>query len=295
MAGSASSARICPGFGCRHTCGYTFQPTGRARPCAPARDLRASLRTGTDRDPHAAPHHRATRTLASAPAHAARVAAAADCAAGPRRTARPTRAAPSWAKYVVAPTSRDVRPVRVLSTSGTVANPAARSATGTATLTRATAGGPADLAGGHTADRVVLPRPQQRQQRPAAHLRRRQRHRRQHRHVLERRHRSAAYPDVLTITTPVARSTAGHHGAVQQRRRPAGLHRRHLGRHRVAAGRHGHRQHRRAAPRCPSPQPVSTTQVRITVTKDQSTGKGEFTRINEVYPGLVPIRPARRA
>ncbi len=38
----------------------------------------------------------------------------------------------------------------------------------------------------------------------------------------------------------------------------------------------------------PFAAPVTTTQVRITVTKDQSTPQGEFTRINEVYPGLVP-------
>jgi hypothetical protein len=33
--------------------------------------------------------------------------------------------------------------------------------------------------------------------------------------------------------------------------------------------------------------PVTTAKVRITVTKDQPSGKGEFTRINEVWPGLV--------
>jgi hypothetical protein len=33
---------------------------------------------------------------------------------------------------------------------------------------------------------------------------------------------------------------------------------------------------------------VTTTQVRINVTQDQSTPQGEFTRINEVYPGLLP-------
>jgi len=37
---------------------------------------------------------------------------------------------------------------------------------------------------------------------------------------------------------------------------------------------------------------VNTTQVRITVTADQSSGKGDFTRVNEVYPGLVPNDPA---
>ena len=38
--------------------------------------------------------------------------------------------------------------------------------------------------------------------------------------------------------------------------------------------------------------PVSTTGVRITVTQDQNTPQGEFSRINEVYPGLVePVVP----
>jgi hypothetical protein len=33
---------------------------------------------------------------------------------------------------------------------------------------------------------------------------------------------------------------------------------------------------------------VSTTRVRITVTADQHTPKGDFTRVNEVYPGVLP-------
>jgi hypothetical protein len=42
----------------------------------------------------------------------------------------------------------------------------------------------------------------------------------------------------------------------------------------------------------PFPQTVSTTQVLITVTLDQSSPKGDYTRINEVYPGLVPPAPS---
>ncbi|HJP72660.1 MAG TPA: alpha-L-rhamnosidase C-terminal domain-containing protein [Pseudonocardiaceae bacterium] len=38
--------------------------------------------------------------------------------------------------------------------------------------------------------------------------------------------------------------------------------------------------------------PMSTTQVRIIVTQDQNTPQGEFTRINEIYPGIVtPVVP----
>ena len=40
------------------------------------------------------------------------------------------------------------------------------------------------------------------------------------------------------------------------------------------------------------PSAVTTTRVRITVTKDQSTPKGEYTRINEIWPGLVAADPA---
>ncbi len=40
--------------------------------------------------------------------------------------------------------------------------------------------------------------------------------------------------------------------------------------------------------RVPFLKPVNTTGVRITVTRDQATRQGEFTRINEVWPGLVP-------
>src|SRR4051794_15497407 len=50
--------------------------------------------------------------------------------------AAPATAAPGWQKYVVAPSSRDVRPVKVLSTSGDVTNPAGLLGRGVATFTR---------------------------------------------------------------------------------------------------------------------------------------------------------------
>src|SRR5256714_4615382 len=50
--------------------------------------------------------------------------------------ARPDQAAPSWQRFVVAPTSRDVRPVRVLSWSGDVANPNGLLGGGVTTLNR---------------------------------------------------------------------------------------------------------------------------------------------------------------
>jgi hypothetical protein len=42
----------------------------------------------------------------------------------------------------------------------------------------------------------------------------------------------------------------------------------------------------------PFTAPVTTTQVRITVTKNQAAGKGNYTRVNEVWPGLVPAEDA---
>jgi hypothetical protein len=43
---------------------------------------------------------------------------------------------PSWQRYVVAPASRDVRPVRVLGTAGAVTDPRGVLGRGTTTLTR---------------------------------------------------------------------------------------------------------------------------------------------------------------
>ena len=39
----------------------------------------------------------------------------------------------------------------------------------------------------------------------------------------------------------------------------------------------------------PFAAPVTTTQVRLTVTQDQDTPRGQFTRVNELWPGLVPV------
>lgn len=41
----------------------------------------------------------------------------------------------------------------------------------------------------------------------------------------------------------------------------------------------------------PFPQAVTTGQVRITVTKDQPSSRGDYTRINEVWPGIVTDPP----
>ena len=48
-----------------------------------------------------------------------------------------------------------------------------------------------------------------------------------------------------------------------------------------------------SAVRCvvPFPAPVTTTRVQLVVTADQNTPQGEYTRVNELWPGLVPVVP----
>ena len=48
-----------------------------------------------------------------------------------------------------------------------------------------------------------------------------------------------------------------------------------------------------SAVRCvvPFPKAVTTTQVQLVVTADQNTPQGEYTRVNELWPGLVPQIP----
>ncbi|MYS19563.1 F5/8 type C domain-containing protein, partial [Streptomyces sp. DvalAA-14] len=97
----------------------------------------------------------------------------------------------------------------------------------------------------------------------------------------------AAYPDTLTITTAAAMSLSGitvlsnsdgvpsdftvetWDGSAWQ----------------PAATVTGSTAVREAVPFAAT---VSTTRVRINVTADQNTPQGEFTRINEVYPGVLP-------
>lgn len=195
---------------------------------------------------------------------------------------------PSWAKYVVAPSSRDVKPVRVSSTAG-VTNPQSVLGNGVATLTRtapppkpiwpagttATAssfhagntdnGQPRTYAPGNAVDNDVS--------------------------TFWNDDTIGEYPDVLTITSSTAVTLPGitvlsssdgvpqdytvdaWDGAAWQ---PV-----------AAVTGNTDVQHP-----VTFASPVTTTQIRITVTKDQSTGKGEFSRITEVYPGIVAADPA---
>ena len=191
---------------------------------------------------------------------------------------------PSWAKYVVAPSSRDVHPVRVLSLSAGVTNPHGALGQGVMTLSRtAPPPKPAWPAGtSATASSFHAPNTDNGQPRTYAPG-----------NAVDGNTSTfwnddtiAAYPDVLTITSPTAVSLPGitvlssidgvpqdytvetWDGTAWQ----------------PAATVTGNTDVQHAVTFA---SPVTTTQVRITVTKDQSTGKGEFTRITEVYPGIV--------
>ena len=199
------------------------------------------------------------------------------------------RPAPSWAKYVVAPSSRHVQPVRVLATTGAVTHADGVLGRGVATLSRpapakrpswaagttATAssfhagnngndGQPRTYVPGNAVDGTI--------------------------DTFWNDDTLGAYPDVLTIATTAPTDLPGitvqsnsdgvpqdftvdtWDGSAWQ----------------PAASVTGNAAVLR---RVPFTAPVSTTQVRITVTADQSSGKGDFTRVNEVYPGLVADDP----
>jgi hypothetical protein len=184
----------------------------------------------------------------------------------------------------VAPSSRDVQPVRVLSFGAGVTNPHGALGQGVMTLSRtAPPLKPAWLAGtSASASSFHAPNTDNGQPRTYAPG-----------NAIDgdtstfwNDHTIAAYPDVLTITLPVAVSLPGitvlsssdgvpqdytvetWDGTAWQ----------------LAATVTDNTDVQHAVTFA---SPVTTTQVRITVTKDQSTGKGEFTRITEVYPGIV--------
>ncbi|HEY2982692.1 MAG TPA: discoidin domain-containing protein, partial [Jatrophihabitantaceae bacterium] len=190
---------------------------------------------------------------------------------------------PSWHRYVVAPASRDVRPVRVLSTAGDVTNPLGALGQGVATLKRdAPPPKPAWPAGtSATASSFHAPNTgndgQPRTYVPGNAID-------GNTDTFWNDDTIGAYPDVLTITAPSNVSLPGitllsnvdgvpqdftvdaWDGTTWQ----------------PVASITGNADVQRQVPFAST---VSTTQVRITVTKDQSSGKGDFTRVNEVWPG----------
>ncbi|HVV24606.1 MAG TPA: discoidin domain-containing protein, partial [Pseudonocardiaceae bacterium] len=201
----------------------------------------------------------------------------------------PAQAAPhqdtGWQRYVVAPTSRHVQPVRVLATTGDVVHAQGALGQGVATLKRSKAPAPPTWPTGTTAAASSYHAPnngddgQPRTYDPANAID-------GDTGTFWNDDTIAAYPDVLTITAPQAVTLPGitllsnSDGVPQDYTvdtwdgsawQPAATVTGNTDvRHEVAFA-----------------APVTTTQVRITVTKDQSTPQGEFTRVDEVYPGLV--------
>jgi hypothetical protein len=206
-------------------------------------------------------------------------------------TAAPAEAhsGPSWARYVVAPSGRHVRPVRVLATTGDVTHAGGVLGRGAATLTRPApaprprwaAGTTATASSFHAGNNGNDGRPRTYVPGNAVDG---------DTDTFWNDDTLGAYPDVLTIATAapvdlpgvtVLSNTDGvpqdftvdtWDGSAWQ---PAA----------TVTG------NTAVLRRVPFAAAVSTTQVRITVTADQSSGKGDFTRVNEVYPGLVPDDP----
>jgi hypothetical protein len=201
-----------------------------------------------------------------------------------------TRGAPSWAKYVLAPSSRNVHPVRVLGTTGAVSNPNGVLGSGVATLSRPQPPAKPAWPSGTSATASSFHAPntgdngQPRTYVPDNAID-------GDTSTFWNDDTIGAYPDILTITSPSAVSLPGvtvlsnsdgvpvdftvdtWNGSAWQ----------------LAGTVTGNSA---VQVEVPFAAPVSTTQVQITVTKDQATPQGEFTRINEVWPGLVAPDPA---
>jgi hypothetical protein len=200
------------------------------------------------------------------------------------------RPAPSWAKYVVAPDSRHVSPVRVLSTTGDVTHAGGALGHGVATLSRPQPAARPTWAAGTTATASSYHDGNNGNDgRPRTYV---------PGNAIDgdtdtfwNDDTFGTYPDVLTITAAAAVDLPGitllsnsdgvpqdftvetWNGSAWQ----------------AAATVTGNTEIKRQVP---FTAPVHTAQVRITVTADQGSGKGDFTRVNEIYPGLVPDDPA---
>jgi alpha-L-rhamnosidase-like protein/F5/8 type C domain-containing protein len=197
--------------------------------------------------------------------------------------------APSWQRYVVAPSSRDVRPVRVHESTGAVTNPNGLLGQGTTTLTRQRPAAKPAWPAGTTADASSFHAPNDgnggnpRTYAPANAVD-------GDPDTFWNDDTPAAYPDVLTISTATAVSLPGitllssSDGVPQdftvQAWDGSSWH--------TVASVSANTQVQRAVSFAST---VTTSQIRITVTADQQTSKGEFSRISEVWPGVVAPDP----
>ncbi|MEA5365745.1 alpha-L-rhamnosidase C-terminal domain-containing protein [Amycolatopsis sp., V23-08] len=198
-------------------------------------------------------------------------------------------AAPSWQKYVVAPASRDVRPVRVLSTTGDVTNPNGLLGRGVTTLKRQAPPPKPAWPGGTTAAASSFHAPnnggngQPRTYDPGNAVD-------GNTDTFWNDDTIGAYPDVLTITSgaPVALPGVTVLSSVDGVPQDYTVEVLDGGAWRTAATVTGNTDVQRTVA---FDRAVTTTQVRITVTKDQATPSGEFSRVTEVWPGLVADPP----
>lgn len=228
-------------------------------------------------------------TVAAAGPAAARSGGPADTAAGavPAHGPGASHGARSWQSYVQGPSGRTVRPVRVQHSSGDVTRADALLKPGgpTTVLRRPQPVAPPRWPDGTTAAASSSHAPNNGNDgRPRTY---------DAGNAVDgdtdtfwNDDTIAAYPDVLTITTPAPLTLPG----ITLLSNPDGFPTDFTvetwdgSAWKTAATVAGNTQVRRAVPFA---APVSTTQVRITVTADQDTSKGDFTRVNEVYPDVL--------
>jgi hypothetical protein len=193
----------------------------------------------------------------------------------------------AWQRYVVAPKSRDVKPVTVLSSTGDVTNPNGLLGHGVTTLT-ATAPPTWPTGTSATASSYHTPNDGDNGQ-PTTYV---------PDNAIDGNTQTFwndanpdTYPAWLQITSPSAVSLPGITVLSNSDGVPVDY---------TVATWNGTAWVTQATVtgnsaierEVPFPATVSTTQVLITVTLDQSSPEGDFTRINEVYPGLVPPAPS---
>ncbi|MFC1418052.1 alpha-L-rhamnosidase-related protein [Streptacidiphilus cavernicola] len=208
--------------------------------------------------------------------------------AGPA-SAHTGASAPSWQQYVQAPSSRSVQPVTVVATTGDVSHPTGALGRGTAVLNRAApapkpvwpSGTTATASSYHDGNNGNDNKPRTYLPGNAVDG---------NTDTFWNDANAATYPAWLQITSPTAVKLPGitvlsnsdgmpQDFTVQTWDGAAWT---------TQATVTGNSDVQRAVAFA---APVSTTQVRINVTKDEASPKGEYTRINEVWPGLVAADP----
>lgn len=216
----------------------------------------------------------------------AAAAAAAGVTASRSVTAGSTRLGTAWQKYVVSPGTRNVAPVRVAEPTAGVSNPRGLLKAGGAptVLTREAPAAPPSWPVGTTAEASSFHAPNTNNGEPRTYAAG---------NAIDNDLSTfwnddtvAAYPDTLTVTAPGATSLDG----VTMRSSSDGVPRDFTVetwdgdawqvQATISGNTEVHRQ-------IPFDHTVSTTRVRLNITKDTETTQGEYSRVTELYPGLV--------